>query len=138
MVPAVLKALESSHGGEVLRFEKGEYHFHPDQAFEKYYYISNNRHGMKRVAFPMIGKKNITIDGDGSRFIFHGEIIPFVVENSENITLKNFSVDWERPFYSEGVITAADETGVTLQIDRGKYPYHFENRKALFKNQKHK
>ncbi len=135
MVPAVFEALESCAEEAVIKFLEGEYHFYPESAFEKYYYISNNRHGLKRVAFPIIGKKNITIDGGGSRFIFHGEIVPFVVENSEHITLKNFSVDWDRPFYSEGIITAADETGVTLEVDRQRYPYHFENGQMIFEGE---
>ena len=135
MVPVVFQALEECNDDAVIKFPKGDYHFWPTFAFEKYYYISNNRHGLKRVAFPIIGKKNITIDGGGARFIFHGEIIPFVVENSERITLKNFSIDWERPFYSEGVITEADESGVTLEIGRALYPYHFKNGEMIFEGE---
>lgn len=132
MVPAVFHALGNCSADTVIRFEKGEYHFWPESAFEKYYYISNNRHGLKRVAFPIVGKKNLIIDGGGSAFIFHGEIIPFVVEGSENITLKNFSVDWERPFYSQGVIIESGFASVTLKIDRVRYPYHFENEEMIF------
>ncbi|MGE4488236.1 MAG: hypothetical protein AB7E95_01680 [Kiritimatiellales bacterium] len=128
----VRAALESCKDGSIFRLTKGEYHFWPAHAFEKYYYISNNRHSLKRVAFPIIGKKNITIDGGGSHFIFHGEIIPFVIEHSENITLKNFSVDWHRPFYSQGVITEVDNNGLVLKIDREKYPYHIENGQMIF------
>ena len=133
MTPEVFQTLESCPDGATLKFPKGEYHFYPDRAFEKYYYISNNRHSLKRVAFPIIEKKNITVDGNGSRFIFHGEIVPFVLEQSEHITLKNFSIDWHRPFYSQGVITAADDTGVEIEIDRETYPYHFTgNGELLF------
>jgi hypothetical protein len=140
MTPAVFQALENCKNGDVITFQplknnRGEgsaFHFYPDTAFKKYYYISNNRHSLKRVAFPIIGKKNLTIDGHGSRFIFHGEIVPFILEQSENITLKNFSIDWQRPFYSQGVITAADETGVELEIDRKTYPYHFSDGQILF------
>jgi hypothetical protein len=132
MTPDIFRVLENCAENTVIKFPEGEYHFYPEFAFEKYYYISNNRHGLKRVAFPIIGKKNLTIDGGGSRFVFHGEIIPFVIENSEGIVLKNFSIDWERPFYSQGVITSADETGVTLEIDRKRYPYHFKNGEMIF------
>ena len=121
--------------GETICFEPGEYHFYPNGTFEKYYYISNNRHGLKQVAFPIIGKKDVTIDGGGSRFIFHGEILPFVVEDSENITLKNFTVDWERPFYSQGTVIDADESGVLLEIDRGLYPYHMEGDEIIFEGE---
>ncbi|MCF7818545.1 MAG: right-handed parallel beta-helix repeat-containing protein [Kiritimatiellales bacterium] len=130
--PEVCRVLAECPDGSVLMFPDGEYHFYPEGAFEKYYYVSNNRHGLKRVAFPIIGKKNITIDGNGARFIFHGEIIPVVVENSGNTVLRNFSVDWERPFYSQGTIIAADRSGVTVEIDHAAYPYHVEAGQIFF------
>lgn len=132
MTPVVLRILESCPDGTVVKFPRGEYHFHPARAFEKHYYISNNRHGLKRIAFPVIGKNNFTIDGDGSRFVFHGEILPFVIEKSREITLKNFSIDWERPFYSQGTVVAADECGVEVEVDRKIYPYHFADGKIFF------
>ena len=131
----VITALKSCDGDAQIKFTAGVYHFFPDYAYEKYYYISNNRHGLKRVAFPIIGKKKITIDGGGSRFVFHGEILPFVVEQSDDITLKNFSVDWERPFYSQGTVVEADPSGVTLEIDREKYPYRLEGQTVIFEGE---
>jgi hypothetical protein len=135
MVPVVFQALERCGDDAVIKFPKGEYHFWPESAFEKYYYIANNRHGLKRVAFPIVGKKNLTIDGGGSRFIFHGEIIPFVVEESESITLKNVVVDWERPFYSQGEVVESSADGVDVKIDREQYPYRFEDGKILFEGE---
>lgn len=132
MTPAVSIAIGNAPAGAILKFPEGDCHFYPDQAFEKYYYISNNRHSLKRVAFPIIGKKDLAIDGGGARFIFHGEIVPFVVEASENIVLKNFSIDWRRPFYSQGTVTAADEDGVEVEIDPQAYPYHFEDGEIRF------
>lgn len=134
-VPELFQALENCEDGAVISFPEQEYHFYPKRAFRKYYYISNNRHGMKRVAFPIIGKKNVTIDGCGARFVFHGEILPVVIEKSAGITFKNCSIDWQRPFYSEGMITASDKTGVTLEIDRELYPYHFENGEIIFEGE---
>ena len=133
--PEVFRVIMNCPDNTVIQFAGNEYHFYPEFAFEKYYYISNNRHGLKRVALPVIEKKNVIIDGGNARFIFHGEIIPVVIEQSDNITLKNFSVDWERPFYSEGVITSADESGVTLEIDQARYPYHFENGQMIFEGE---
>lgn len=135
MTPVVLERLLNCRDGGVIRFEPGEYHFYPGKAFEKYYYISNNRHGLKRVALPIVGKKDIVLDGGGSRFIFHGAIMPVVVEDSANITLRNFTIDWERPFYSQGTVLAADESGVLLEIDRTQYPYRFENGEIVFEGE---
>ena len=49
------------------------------------------------MGFALEKLKNITIDGHGSEFIFHGRMVPLALLNSENITLKNFSVDFELP-----------------------------------------
>jgi hypothetical protein len=135
MTPVVRERLLNCRDGEVIRFEPGEYHFYSGFAFEKYYYISNNRHGLKHIAFPIIGKKNVTIDGTGANFIFHGEIIPFAVEDSEDVTLKNFSIDWVRPFYSQGEVAGVEPDGVTVQIDRNRYPYRVENDRIVFEGE---
>jgi hypothetical protein len=129
---AVSQTLDEVADHAVIRFENGEYHFYPDHVLERYYYISNNRHGLKRIAFPIIGKKGLTVDGSGSRFVFHGEVVPFIIEQSDNITLKNFSVDWERPFYSQAEIVGVDDQGLVLNLDREKYPYHIENGQIVF------
>ena len=134
-VPELFQALENCEDGATISFPEKEYHFYPEHAFQKYYYISNNRHGMKRVAFPVIGKKNVTIDGCGARFVFHGEILPVVIEKSEGITFKNCSIDWQRPFYSEGMITASDKSGVTIEIDSERYPYRFEEGQMIFEDE---
>lgn len=131
----VLAAIEDADNGTVIRFTGDCYHFRPERAFEAYYYISNNRHGLKRIAFPLIGKKNLTINGAGARFVFHGEVIPFVLDRSEAVTLCNFSVDWERPFYSQGVIEDVDGAGVVVRIDPEAYPYRLDNRDLIFEGE---
>lgn len=41
------------------------------------------------------------IDGNGSELIFHGHLQPFTLDGCENITLRNFTIDWEKPIVSE-------------------------------------
>lgn len=82
----------------VVTFPKGRYDFYEDDAFEREYYISNHdQTNPKKVGFALENLKNITIDGQGSEFIFHGRMVPFALLNSENIKLRNFSVDFELP-----------------------------------------
>ncbi|MDD4010337.1 MAG: right-handed parallel beta-helix repeat-containing protein [Fermentimonas sp.] len=81
-----------------VTFPKGTYHFYEDSAFVREYYISNHdQDNPKKVGFALENLSNITIDGQGSEFIFHGRMVPFSLLNSENITLKNFSIDFEVP-----------------------------------------
>ena len=49
--------------GGTLRFEKGEYHFYEADAQTMWLDPSNNQSGEKRVVFPLVGRKNVTIDG---------------------------------------------------------------------------
>lgn len=85
--------------------------------FKKHYFISNNDSGEKPIVFPIISKKNITIDGEGADLIFHGEILPFVIDNSENICIKNLSIDYANPFYAQAEIVESDENRVVLEFD---------------------
>lgn len=133
---AILNCLKTCPDGTTVQFRFPEKRLHLSAQtlpfVEKYYYISNNTHGLKRVAFPICRKRNLTIDGGGTELVFDGELLPFVIEDSQNIVLKNFSIDWNRPFYSQGTVLAADEKGVTLEMDRARYPYRVERNQMLF------
>ena len=116
-----------------IKFEKGTYHFYPDKGFEKFCYISNHGDLMVNTPFPIFNMKNLTIDGQGSTFIFHGIMIPFLIDESANISVKNVSIDWSESFHSEGLIVANDEANKTfdMQIDE-KYPYFIRNGELVF------
>ena len=36
----------------------------------------------------------------------HGEMVAFDIQNSRNIILENFFIDWEQPFYFQGEVAA--------------------------------
>jgi hypothetical protein len=135
--PAVRKALAyiRQHPASRLIFPRGRYDFFPDLASEKYIYTTNNDDGQKRIAFLLEGLAGLEIDGQGSDFFFHGYINPFVIERCKGITLKNFSVDWERTFHSEGRIISVDKEGMELQFSE-KYPYKIENGMLIFRDKK--
>ncbi|AWG23709.1 alpha-galactosidase [Flavobacterium faecale] len=116
-----------------IKFEKGIYHFYPDKGLEIYAQISNHNNGLVKTAFPIFGMNNLTIDGQGSTFIFHGIIIPFSIENSTNIKIENLSVDWGMSFHSEGLIVANDLTKKTFDMQISKeYPYEIRNGQLIF------
>lgn len=122
--PHILKKIgELDSRSEVeLRFEKGEYHFYPDKGSEKYSYISNHCDLMVVSAFPIENFKGVTIDGQGSTFIFHGIIIPFLIENSSDVTVKNLSIDWDQTFHSECKVINNNEVDRTFDIEvKGAY-----------------
>jgi len=108
-----------------LVFPPGRYDFWPDVAAEKYLFISNNDEGLKRIAFPLLGFQNLEIDGQGSQFVFHGYLNPFVLEKARDITLKNFSIDFARTFHSEAKVLEVRADSVDLEIPE-QFPYRIE------------
>ena len=116
-----------------IKFEKGTYHFYPDMAYESFQFISNHGDHLVRTAFPISGLQNLTIDGQGSKFIFHGRMIPFQIDGSKNITIKNVSVDWAESFHSEGLVVANDPDNKTFDIKISEvYPYEIRNEQLFF------
>ncbi len=112
-----LMAVNALKDGDTLCLGGGELHFYPDMAEEAEYFVPNNDFSRKPIAFLIKNKKNITVDGEGVRLVFHGRMSPIVTDNSENITLKNFSVDYAEPMYFEGKITDAGENFVEMEYD---------------------
>ncbi len=130
---AVRSALEYCKANHVSRivFPKGRYDFWPDHATEKYVFTSNNDASLKRITFLLDNFKNIEIDGGGSSFIFHGYVSPFIIENSQNISLHNFTIDWERTFSNEGKIISVQDSSITLSFSK-EYPYKIKNGLLVF------
>jgi len=116
----VLSALEACRvSGEALtlRLPAGELRVCRDRLPEYFVALSNNDSGMKRVAFPLRGLKDIVIEGRETQLILEGEILPFDVEASANISFRGFSLDWERPFHFEGSVVARDDRAGTFDIE---------------------
>ncbi len=95
--------------GDTLRIK-------PTQAFEEYQYISNNDPSMKRIAFQLKGMKDFSIEGNGTVLLFSGHISPFNMEGCSNISIKDLTIDFTRPFVSEGVITAVGKGFFEVQF----------------------
>ena len=136
MSPFIRTLLENTAGDDNVKlvFPKGTYHFWPEFAAGKYHSITNHDNGYRHFAFPLTERRGIEIDGSGSEFIFHGRIIPFLIEHSQRVTLRNFTVDWEIPFTLEGKVVATDTTTSSVEIEiPDKFGYTFENNKLIMR-----
>ena len=131
--PRVRGALDfcKKSGDRRLTFPAGRYDFWPDKAVERYLFISNNTEGLKRIAFPLFDLDGFEIDGQGSEFVFHGLVLPFAVLDSRDVRLTGFSMDWERPFHSEGRIAEVGDGWVNLDFSR-EFPYKVRDRRLVF------
>ncbi|WP_252734336.1 right-handed parallel beta-helix repeat-containing protein [Arenibacter algicola] len=133
--PAVLARIRQAKEYPIskIKFEKGTYHFYPDKAFEKFTRISNHDDVLAKTAMPIFGMQGLTINGQGSTFIFHGRMIPFLIEDSKNITITNVTVDWAVPFHSEGLIVANDVNNNSFDMELSEeYPYEIRNGQLIF------
>ncbi len=104
---AVLKAIEHCKkvGHNILFFPKGKYDF-----------FAGSNPKSPRYLFPFDGYKDLTIDGGKSEFLIHGLTGVFIFANCNNLTVKNFSIDWDRPFFSTGKVTSVDNNHFDVEV----------------------
>lgn len=132
----MLQAIRNEHDIEII-FEEGTYHFYPDYANEKLLYISNHDEDtIKKVAFDLTGMRRVSILGQNTQFMFHTDIIPFHIDQCEEIKIEGITIDYWRTGYSEGKIVELSDTKMVLEIDREKYPYRVVHNKIYFEEEK--
>lgn len=99
--------------------DKKVYDIYPSDEMEEiyaWYTFLNSGNIPLRSAFVLRGLKNVTIDLGGAKIVLHGRIMPFAVLDCENITFKNFSIDYDRPFYTQGTVIESKAGSVIIQI----------------------
>lgn len=125
-----LKQLEISSNNKI-DFEKKDYFVNIDALLKKTLYISNNDVSEKSILFYMEDKKNIELDFHDSSITFNGRITPFVINNCENVTIKNLTVDYDRPFFSQGEIVQSTQDFFVLKFNPC-FPYRVQNSELIF------
>lgn len=78
------------------------------------------------VAFLLKDKHNVTLDFNGADIVFHGRITPFILDGCTNVTIKNCTINYDRPFYTEANILEADAKHLRLKIADG-FPCRVED-----------
>ena len=81
------------------------YEFYRDQ--------KNSRH-----AISLQGIKNLVIDGKGAIIQVRGMVIPFYLENCDNITLRNFTIQYETLTHTEGIIIRRNLTSFDVHLSK--------------------
>ena len=121
MTPAVRHLMEAcTNNPASVTFPKGRYDFWPDKP------------GAMTTAFWISNARKLRLDGGGSTFIFHGLMNPFKITRSQDVRLHDFSIDWDRPFITQGSIAGVSDEWVDIAIDKAQYPYVIENGRAWF------
>ena len=131
-VKEAISKIKAAGGGELI-FEKGEYHFYEKDTVKKFFAVSNNSACDKNTVALIEGINGLTVDGNGSVFVFHELAFPFIVSQSSNIEIKNIIFDRGR--YPQAIMKFSDMTddGFKLEIDKNKDPYYVKDGALVFK-----
>lgn len=121
---SVQKAIDlcRSNPGTVLSFENGRYDFWPANAVKKIFYESNTSSEdeladkTKNFGLYFDHIKDITIEGNGAMFMFHGKMSPWAFVECENIKMQNLNIDFERPTMSEMTFKTVTDSSITATI----------------------
>ena len=133
---AMLKLLDAAREkkADAINLEPGEYHFHQVSARDMQFYVSNHDQQPKHpVALPVTRMQSLEINGNGARFIFHGLLLPIVIQDSRDITINDLSIDYAEPFSSEGRIVAISNGQTILEMSPASR-YTVENNRFFLTN----
>lgn len=115
----VKKAIADALVGDTILFEKNEYHFYKEYSECRHYHMTNTDSFLnpkKYFAILMEDKENITIDGNGSVFVIHGDICALSLVRCKNIKLKNFTVRYNCPTNFEMTVIEKKKFGIKYSI----------------------
>lgn len=121
-VQSAIDVVRASGGGTV-RLERGTYHFYAKDAATVSLYISNHDKLPEHPVFlPLTNLVDVTVDGGGSRLLFHGRGIAALVMDAARVTLRGFSIDWARPYNTELRVLGHEGGRTLVSVDRARFP----------------
>jgi hypothetical protein len=130
-VKAAIEKIATLNGAPaVLRFPEGRYDFWAENAPRMHLPVTAVHQQWDFIAgLYLRGLKNVTIDGCGSELLFHSRMTPVVIDQCENITIRNISIDHSRPTVSELLVRRVGENFMDAEIhpdswyviDKGKF-----------------
>ena len=121
--PAVVAAASRLRDGGTLRFAPGEYHFFEEGAKDLFLASPGSSTGPKKVAIHIEGRKDVTIDGGGARFVFHGQTFPIVAQRCDGLAIRNFTSRVFQPAIAEFTILEKGDDGFLCQFAPDSPPY---------------
>ena len=91
-----------------------------------YLSLTYHNRGCLDTAFYLRGLKNVVLDFGGATLLLHGRLQPFIVDECENVTIRNVTVAYDRAFYSEFDVIS-NEPGALRLRPRENFPCRVEN-----------
>lgn len=131
-LPGLIKQVEALEDGGTLTLENKTYHLYPFDACTAVYTPCNNDGGEKKIAVLLKGKKGVTVDGCGATLLCHGRLTPFVLDGCTDVTLRNLTIDYTRPFYTQGSISESGPNGAVVTVDKKRFPHRVKDGRLIF------
>lgn len=119
LLKRILSEIKNIETATTLIFPKGEYHFYKEFGEQRQYHLSNTDsldYPLKTIGILIEEQSNLTINGQGSLFIFHGDFMAFALVNCKNVKLQDFSIDYQNPPTTEMVIDKVEGNKITYGI----------------------
>jgi len=92
----------------------------------KFFSLTSFNRGYLDTAFYLHNLKNVVLDFGGAVLYLKGRIQPFIIDECENITVKNVTIEYDRAFFSEFDVVS-NENGELRLNQRKNFPCRVEN-----------
>lgn len=108
----------------VIRLATAQYDISRTEATARLFHVSNtttvqeNPDPTKHIGLHFKGLKNVTFDGNGARLVTHGEMTSFLLDECENVTLQNFTLDADDPSLAEATVMEVGDGYAVLRTAR--------------------
>ncbi|MBK1879079.1 right-handed parallel beta-helix repeat-containing protein [Pelagicoccus mobilis] len=125
---------EASWSNTRISLDGERWNLFPESAEETYISPSNNDCGLVRSPFILEDLKDVVVDGGGGLLMVRGTplagngrvgvidspVVPFVIRNCQNVTIRNLSIDWQTPATVQGLCVASGRGyfDVALETDQ--------------------
>lgn len=112
-------------------FESGDYFFSP-KIFRDLRLSNTDVLPQRKIGMILENMKNIRLTGQKTRLLYEGQMQAVTMVHCEDIVMKDFIIDWEKPLVSEGIVTAVGEDTVDVFIDPAIYPHTVRDSRVVF------
>lgn len=119
---AMKLAVAAAEDGDTIFFDVSDsYHFYKEQSEHRVYHMTNTDSFVipdKYFAILLEDKCGITIDGNGSVFVIHGDMCALALVRCKAITLKNFRITYNSPTNFEMTVVKKSFNKITYSIPK--------------------
>jgi len=107
-------------------FEEGDYYFLP-KILRDLRLSNTDVLPVRKLGVVLDHMRNVRLTGRHTRLLFGGQMQAVTMLCCENVEMKDFVIDWEKPLVSEGIVTRFDENTVDLFISSKAFPHRVKD-----------